>query len=921
MAPTARYVVGIDLGTTHTVVAYADTANGATAIADLSIPQQISPGEVEARSLLASARFHAVASELPESSRELAAADAEGEAIDATVIVGEGALALGARSPARLVTSAKSWLSHSAVDRDAPILPWGSADDVPKTSPVDASASFLRRVRSAWDVVHSAHPLSSQEVVLTVPASFDETARGLTLEAARRAGLPAVRLVEEPTAAFHGFLDRQRARLDAALEGVRLVLVVDVGGGTTDLTLIRVEARESGPRLTRIAVGDHLMLGGDNVDHALAHLLEARLSPNTPLGPARHLELVQRARQAKERLLGDGAPASMRVSVLGTGSRLIGGTLACDLGRDEVTELFVSGFFPEVDASSRPERKRSALVGLGLPYATDPAITRHLVGFLARHERVVREALGVPDGPLPIPDAVLFNGGMFHAAAARSRVLATLSALSGRPVRALDGDEPDRAVAHGAAAYGLARRGLGVKVGGGSSRSFFLRLDDQLVCVLPRGSEEGESVTLRREFSLKLGKPVSFRLVSTTADVRYVAPGDVDVFDPDRYESLPPIAAVLGSPGEQGEVPVELVAALTEVGTIELGLVARGRDPGRRFKLEFQARGKASSELEVARITRLHPRFAEAVDEIRAVFGKASADADPRDVKRLRIELERILGPRETWETPLLRELFAALLAGVKNRRRSADHERVYLNLVGHCLRPGFGYPLDAWRAQQLAPLVEQEVQFVVEPHNWSELWTALRRIAAGLPPELQEKIADKLEPYLEPPSARPKTKLAGPKRLGVEEMIGLVGSLEHLSVDRKIRFGDHLVAKLARDGDHARALWSLSRLGARVPVYGSVHRVVPRDVASRWLEFCLAKERAGSESALFAAVSLARVSGDRARDLDPALRERVATALAGRADAAHLIALVREATRLDAADEKRVFGDSLPPGLRLLDD
>jgi len=921
MAKAARYVVGIDLGTTHTVVAYADTAEAGVRILDFAIPQQIAPGEVASRPLLASARFHAAGSELPELARELAAPDVDGETIDATVVVGEGALALGAKSPSRLVTSAKSWLSHAAVDRHAAILPWGSPDDIAKTSPVDASASYLRRVRNAWDVAFPSHPLATQEVVLTVPASFDEVARNLTLDAAVRAGLGPVRLVEEPTAAFHGFLDRRRDGLEAALDGVRLVLVADVGGGTTDLTLIRVEARENGPRLTRIAVGDHLMLGGDNVDHALAHLLEGRLSPNAPLGPARHLELVQRARQAKELLLGRTPPESARVSVLGSGSRLIGGTLVCDLERAEVERQFVDGFFPEVDAQSRPAHRRSGLVGLGLPYVADPAITRHLVAFLARHERLVREALGVSDGPLPIPDAVLFNGGMFHSPLARARVLDTLTALAGRKVRALEGDEPDRAVAHGAAAYGLSRRGVGVRVFGGSSRSFFLRLDEQLVCVLPRGSEEGESITLpRRSFSLKLGKPVSFRIVSTTADVRYVAPGDVEAFDAERYDELPPIAAVLGSAGESGEVRVELSAGLTEVGTLELSLVAVG--DGRRFKLEFQTRGKpGGAEAEVARITKLHPRFAEAVAEIRAVYGKASSDANPRDVKRLRIELERILGPRETWDTPLLRELFAALLAGLKNRRRSADHERVYLNLIGYCLRPGFGFPLDAWRVAQLAPIVEQEIQFVAEPHNWSELWTAMRRIAGGLPPELQEKLADKLEPALEPKGTRPKAKASGPKRLGVDEMTALVGALEHLAPERKTRLGNLLVERIRREGESPRAFWSLSRLGARVPVYGSAHRVVPRDVAAAWLELCLAPERASSEQALFAAVSLARVSGDRARDLEPGLRERVATRLASRPDGAHLVALVREATRLDAADERRVFGDSLPPGLRLVDD
>lgn len=938
MARLPRFVVGIDLGTTHTVVGIADTAaRGAERdISVFPIAQQVSPGELAEKPLLASARYHAAPGELSEAARALAEHDLGDEAFEGTAIVGAGALRLGEKSPTRLVTSAKSWLSHGGVDRDAPILPWGSANDVARTSPVDASASYLRRVSAAWNAVHLLHPLAEQEVVLTVPASFDEGARALTLEAARRAGLPRIRLVEEPTAAFHHFLDRHRGRVEEVLRGVRLVLVVDVGGGTTDLTLVRVELRESGVRLTRIAVGDHLMLGGDNVDHALAHRLEARLSPNAPFGQARFLELVQHVRAAKETLLGKDAPDAADVTVLGTGSRLIGGSLKATLTRDEVVALATDGFFPLVGPDARPEKRKAGLVELGLPYVADPAITKHVAAFLARHDEIVREALGddAPEpGELAVPDAVLLNGGVFHAPVLRARIVEALTAWRKRPVRLLEGDDPDLAVAHGAAAYGLARRGEGIRIGGGSSRSFYLVLPEEGgvrrgVCVLPRGSEEGEAIRLpRRTFSLRLGKPVRFLLASTTSDVRHVRAGDVDELD-DRFEELPPISAVLGDARESGELVVELVAALTEVGTLELACVERvaadagGAREARRFKLEFQLRGAAVSDGgNVLRIAKLHPRFADAVEQVRKVYGKASADADARDVKRLRADLEKTLGPREHWDTPLLRELFSALLAGMKARRRTVDHERVWFNLVGYCLRPGFGYPLDAWRAKQIDGFVEQGLQFTPEAQNWAEFWTMLRRVAGGLSPALQEKVADQLEWYLEPPSPRPKPRPAGPKKLGYDEMVSLVGALEHLEPARKVRLGDALVTRLRDHGENPRSIAAVGRLGARVPAYGSAHRVVAIDVAERWLAACLALDWSVADKAPFAAALLARVSGDRSRDLPKASREGVAERLRRHGASPTWVRMVSEVTRMDEVEEKRVFGESLPPGLRLLDE
>ncbi|MCA9577301.1 MAG: molecular chaperone DnaK, partial [Myxococcales bacterium] len=457
----------------------------------------------------------------------------------------------------------------------------------------------------------------------------------------------------------------------------------------------------------------------------------------------------------------------------------------------------------------------------------------------------------------------------------------------------------------------------------------------EAICLLPRGSEEGEEIALAgKQFSLKLGRPVRFHLLTSTADVRHIRPGErVPLDDPERYTSLPPIAAVLdakaaggGSPqGAQAEaeVTVELVTALTEVGTLEMSCV-QADDARARWKLEFQIRGRDDAQLAALHVGQLHPRFAEATARIREVYGKAkgAADVTGRDVKRLRADLEKILGPREGWDTPLLRELFSALFAGVKNRRRSADHERVWFNLVGYTLRPGFGYPLDEWRVSQLVEAaLRAGVQYAPEPQNWSEHWTLFRRIAGGLPAEAQRELLDQVQWYLEPPSRKPKPRPAGPRMLAVDDMVRLAGALERVGAERKAQVGGWLVTRLMEHDENPQAWWAVGRLGARVPLYGSAHDVVPPHVVHEWLERCLSVEwKNDATQAPMAAALMARRSGDRVRDVSDALREQVAARLEREGKSEAWVRMVREVAQLEEADERRFFGDSLPVGLRLLE-
>ncbi|MFZ5444964.1 MAG: Hsp70 family protein [Myxococcota bacterium] len=910
----SRFVIGIDLGTSNCAVAYTEPGAGAAAkIVDFPVPQLVRPGEVSPRPLFPSVVYQPFEGEFPAGSLGLAWGAPPH-------VTGEFARWQGGRVPGRAVTSAKSWLIHQGVDRQAAILPWGAPADVPRLSPVAAQAALLSHLAAAWNHAHPEAPLREQEVVLTIPASFDEAARALTLQAARDAGfeLSKLSLLEEPQAAFYDFTSRHRDALAKALANVGLVLVVDVGGGTTDFSLVQVAMLPEGPALKRVAVGDHLLLGGDNMDAALARLLEAKVFPDgRRFTGAQWSQAMQVARAAKEALLSDGAPASQKVTLASGGSKLIGGTLTAELTRDEVAEIVARGFFPAVTPESVPvAQKRGAVVELGLPFAQDPAITRHVVAFLKAH------APG-HDGKLARPDAILLNGGVFNSPVLTQALIDSVSALwpEQPKIPLLPHDSLDLAVARGAAYSGLARRALGKKIGGGAPRAFYALVSspaDQKqrgVCLIPRGLEEGETVDLTaRTFTLTLGKPVQFQLYSTTAD-SLDKPGDVIELDDEHFKALPPIHTIL-SGAKGATVQVHLVATLTEVGTLALSCVAGEQ----RWRLEFELRGAAKSA-ELTITESMPARFSDATTEIERVFGTKPLPVEPKDVKNLFRTLEKILGPREGWSVPVLRELWTPLWAGVAKRRRSADHEKVMFQLLGFSLRPGVGYPLDGWRVEQTFTLFKELLTNHGEQPIWTEFWILWRRISGGLPEAAQQQLWSYLKPHLLrrvpvglPP---PKEKLKGIQPQGLEEMVRCAASLELLSPADKAELGGWIVSRLgAPDTAGGPWAWALGRLGARVPVHGAAHRVVPPETAARWAEVLLKLDPKKHDGALFALSQLARRTGDRSRDLDDALRTRVLTALEKAPESWRQ--LVAEVVQLSLADEARALGDSLPVGLTL---
>jgi molecular chaperone DnaK (HSP70) len=908
------HVVGIDLGTTHTVVAGAPrTAAGQARIIDVA--QLVADGSVGRKPLLPSVLF----APLPEEN----VVDVWG---DAPWIIGEQARARGQRLSARAVTSPKSWLCHPGIDRLARTLPWGTNEaDTPKLSPVEASRRLLEHVRKAYDDDHPEQPLADQELVLTVPASFDEVARELTVRAATEAGL-RVRLLEEPLAAFYGYLSAHGEaglrRLVAPERGEAFVLIADVGGGTTDLTLVRVRPADgdSGVRLERVAVGRHLLLGGDNMDLALAHAVEETLADESRLEPALFAELVLACRAAKERLLGDAPPEGVPIRVLGRGSTLVGAVRTASLSRERAEAIVVEGFFPLVRRDEAPPLARSALVGFGLPYERDAAITRHVAAFVRRH---------LPDGALP--DAVLLNGGVFRAPLVRKRFLDALSDGERRPVSLL-AEDPDLAVARGAAAFGLALSGWGPRIGGGSARGYYIGLakegdERRAICVVPRGAIEGEHHVVRVPgLSLVVGQPVRFDLYSS--DSAADAPGTVVPISA-NLELLPSMTASFdaSSGNTGGRNPVHLEGELTAIGTVDVACVETSeRAPAARFRLAFDLRLRTAppsvappSMRPPSRRPSARPddgKVTAALALVDRVFGKGRADVDPREARHLVRDLEKLLGERPLWTTDVSRTLGDAVIAEPKARKRSVDHERTFWMLAGYCLRPGYGHPLDERRVGKLVPLIQELVIFPDEARTWPQLWIAWRRIAGGLLEPAQTKLRDLLDPFLSTDEPKPKR----PKNVrpqGAPEMLDLAVSLERVPPGRRGELGKWIIERTFRDRDPR--LWTaLSRVGARVPTYASAHHVVPPVTVERWLDHLLRERWAEVPSAARAAAQMARVTGDRARDVSEPVRTEIAKRLEAAKAPVEWVHAVREYVVFDDAERAEFFGESLPVGLVL---
>ncbi len=612
---SSRYVVGIDLGTTNSALGFIDTESvsegpGEARVSPFAVPQVVAAGSVEERASLPSSMYVAGGSELPEGSLNLP------WRFEDKVAVGAFAREQGAKVPARYIHSSKSWLCHGGVDREAPILPPNSPEEDARRSPQDVATAILNHFIDSWNHKMGADAdLRQQEVTLCVPASFDPGARNLTVAAAEKAGFENLQLLEEPQAAFYSWIESTGAEWRDDVSVGDLILVVDVGGGTTDFSLIALTEKDGEVELRRVAVGEHILLGGDNMDLAIAYGMAMRLEEekNKKLDQWQFAALVNHCRAGKEALLADPTLESYPIAILGRGSSVIGGTIKTELPRAGLDELLIEGFFPVCEASERPAKlKRSGFREAGLPYAQDPAITRHLARFLGVQAQSIAEVFpdrAVAEGQPVLPTAVLFNGGVFKAEPLRERVLETLGgwcAAAGQPApRVLGSADLDLAVARGAAYLGLARRGRGVRIRGGSPRTYYIGIEGPMpavpgmapplkaMCVVPYGMEEGTSEEIAGEqFDLNIwtGEPASFRFLSSTTR-RHDGPGEVFDVQGDEFIEHSPIETTLGTEDEEGEgraVEVNLHSELTEIGVLKLS--CRERSGGAEFQLEFNVR-------------------------------------------------------------------------------------------------------------------------------------------------------------------------------------------------------------------------------------------------------------------------------------------------------------------------------------------
>ncbi|MBW3595667.1 MAG: hsp70 family protein [Planctomycetes bacterium] len=927
----SRYIVGIDLGTTNSAVAYVDAHESPWKVRTLEVPQLVEAGLIEPRETLPSFHYEAASAEFPPGALRLPWSGEE-----PNIAVGFFARDHGALAPARLIASAKSWLCHSGVDRTAALLPWHGAEDVEKLSPVDVSSRYLVHIRDAWNRRFPGEPLAKQDLVLTLPASFDEVARELTIQAAAQAGLPRVVLIEEPQAAFYAWIHKHADRWEQEVEPGQKILVCDIGGGTSDFTLIRVRRAEGDKvQFHRVAVGDHLLLGGDNLDLALAHVLEPRFSQREKLTPRQWAVLVRTCRRVKETLLGENAPETVTVNLPGGGARLLGGGRQAEATRDEVRAELLEGFLPRCRLDEKPRGRQSGFQEFGLPFASDAAITRHLAAFLTAHRHVAvdEEVADVADPARP--DIVLFNGGFFASPVLRERLLDVLASWFRQVApdwspRVLENERLDLAVAHGAAYYGMVRRGEGVRIAAGLARTYYVGVESDepvAVCLAPAGAEPGQDVKLAgRKFHLRVGEPIEFPLYYSSVRLTD-SPGEIIPIDREQMTPLPPIRTVLRTrrKSERGAIDVELHARLLEIGVLDVWCSEVGGE--RSWRLQFDVRSATQTDIAA------HDSAAEAEGmldeslwaEVRGLLHGVFADEGEDDPRKLVKRLVEATGvDRDEWPTSLLRRIWEELISLEVGRRKSQAHESRWLNLLGYALRPGYGLAADDWRVAETWRLLQGKL-YHPSPACRNESWILWRRIGGGLNSGQQRALAD---PLLAPLRAMHKRLTTGRGRGGefdvapqdTPELWRLLGSLELLDVSVKTEMGKMITELLPRrkwEAVRPALVWALGRIGARVPLYGPLNTVVPPQSVLPWLDILMQFPDPDPIVAL-AVMQIARRTDDRYRDLPEARRTEAAEWLDAHNASQHLIELTRSGGALDLEEQTRIFGESLPKGLRL---
>lgn len=922
-----RYIIGIDLGTTNCALAFIDTEQPSWPLQIFAIPQLTGTGKIDALLTLPSFCYLVSSGEWPPGALKLAWKE------ETATFVGQFAKIQGARVPTRLVQSAKSWLCNVAANRRDKILPIETADLSQRLSPVEASAKYLMHLRDAWNSTmakgNPALELEEQEVILTVPASFDEVARTLTVEAARQAGFLHVTLVEEPQAAFYSWISQHEHEWETQFKAGDSILVCDVGGGTTDFSLIEIQQQDGVLSFQRMAVGDHLLLGGDNIDAALAHYLEQKLKQegHPSLESNQWLQLHAEARAAKEALMSPDVKSEESYSIVlqGTGSSVVKGSIGVTIKREEVENLLLNGFFGLYSLEEALQLRRSrGFRTMGLPYEDEPSITKHLAHFL-QQAHYLDKGKGI--------DYILFNGGTLKPEIFQRALEQALTAwFPQTPLQRLSTASLDLAVARGAAYYGKVRHGLGVTIGGGLPRTYYLKIDvkdafgqmrSQALTLLPRGSQEGREFHPNQIFALRPNTPVAFHLI--TSHVRLNdQEGDLIDIDPLEMQTLPPIQTILRfgrkqMQAEAGEtLPVRLGIRLTAIGTVELWLDSQTSD--HKWTLEFQLRsatGQDSAPLQSTQNMRDETfeksYLEEAKQSIEALFQPDSLSKPSKIMEHL----EGQIGiPRREWGPSLLRELWNPLLKMAPQRKKSAEHEARWWNLAGFFLRPGFGFSLDDFRIKELWKIILADLKMAKSSECLIQMWICYRRVAGGLNKGQQMQLASELiNTILDKKTGKLDIKRKGDLYL-YSEKIRALAALERLDVTLKVRLGDALVDRIVHDSATDYDYWALARIGARHLLYGSAGQIVPREFCTKWIEKLLKLEPGikNQEAMIFLLRQLARKTDHRELNLSESLIQKILAAYPHD----HLEKWILEEHTLTQSEQEQVFGDQLPAGLVL---
>ncbi|BDX07449.1 hsp70 family protein [Planctobacterium marinum] len=897
MTMQKEYVIGIDLGTTNIVVSYCSLTPKDSDIKLFHIPQLVAAGQIEALPMLPALRYH-YDQELTDEAVKLPWGSDDISSQLPNAVIGRFAQDLGNKNPTRLVSSAKSWLGYRGESNAEIHLPEKAPEGTDTCTPLEATSSYLAHIVAAWNHHHPKAPMQQQSVVITVPASFDDIARALTIEAIKRVGFKHFTLLEEPQAACYYWVAEHDTD---TLKGHKHLMVCDVGGGTTDFTLIKIgkfSENSSVPELERIAVGDHLMLGGDNMDLTLA----VRVLQKLEVEPTQRnmSQLLVQCQRAKEALLSEDAPEEMRIQLQTGGSSLFSGVKETRLTQKEVQQALLDGFFPLVASNSYPKTRKRSLTDLTLPYPADAAISRHIASFLNNEQSALNPEQAETDKQFVVPDVWLLNGGPFLSTQIQSRLQSLVEQWSAdSAISWLTNPEPQTAVAKGATLYGRAKEQNQQLIKSAVVRHYFLKAvseqGDQAICVLPKHSELNTVQQLQQVFTLRKGQKVQFDIAHSLAEQSYNL-GETLAW----HEGLHQLPGLVTQIEGENEVQVQIESSLDELGV--LSVVLKELNSETRHELAFNLRTEQETDFNT-----LHNNIEKAFEAVNSWFGPAGKKPAKEPLRKT---LEKLLGKRESWSGADARFIFDHLMSLASRRRRSETHERTWFNIAGFCLRPGIGFAGDTQRIDSVWSLYSQGIQFVQSAEIWAQWWAFWRRAAAGLSQEQQLVLYTDANHVL----TANKRKKGGKVKVtaAIEEKIRLIGSLERLPVDIKKSVLNNISNQLSDKKVNKDMAWCAARIINRTMVYAAQELVLPAEEVTLLIDSALALDWKQNPNLALLAVSGAKRCGDEYAVADQ-LREAVADKLSGQATL--LASLNGEKSALQ---DKQLWGDELPTGLVL---